>query len=105
MRTEDRCTAASPGGHEGYIIPSGALAARLCATAHVAAPDRHKRSVKANIGDNELLLALVHGRKERDKRLASEFSAGLRRNAARNAKLARRAAAACARLLALLSAC
>lgn len=89
MRTEGKCAAVQPGGYEGYLIPCGPLSARLCGTAHTAAPSRHRRSVKPNIGDHELLLAIVHSRKDRDHKLAQDFGTRLRRDVARTAKQAR----------------
>jgi hypothetical protein len=78
FRGSNRCGACSPCGYEGYLIPCSSLAARLCASAHIAAEDRHKRSVPANIGKLDLMVAVVHNRTKEDQQRAQRLNARLK---------------------------
>jgi hypothetical protein len=84
----------SPGGYEGYLLPRSPLTARLCATAHVAAAPRHRRSIAANIGPLDLMLAVVHTRTRGDQERARALNARLEGDAAWAAKRKRCGSAA-----------
>lgn len=58
FRGSERCGACSPGGYEGYLLPASPLSARLCATAHVAAEPKHKRSVQVRALNQARVLLL-----------------------------------------------
>jgi hypothetical protein len=78
----DRCGAASPGGAEVYLLPQCPLSARLCATAHLACDVRHKRSIPGNIGDWDLMFAVVHSRSKDDQTRARALMARLQKDKA-----------------------
>jgi hypothetical protein len=80
FQKSDRCGAATPGGAEVYLLPQCPLSARLCASAFLACDERHKRSIPGNIGEWDLMLAVVQPRSKGDQTRARALTARLQKD-------------------------